>query len=109
MVPAEIILCTLGSLLGVYVLYGLLLFYFQDRLIFQRPKPNLLNYERFSNQAAHLITIDGKKLQGWRIEGNSNMSVQLIYFGGNAQDVLDIIHFLKNIEVSASYTFNYRG
>lgn len=102
----------LGFVIGAYLIYITFLFRSQDKLIFQKTKPNLLSYKNIASQTYQLTTRDGTRLQGWETESRAHCTGTnkvLIYFGGNAQDVSSILPILKQLEVNHTYSFNYRG
>lgn len=109
---STIFLSILGFVIGAYVIYLLLLFFFQEQLIFQKVKPNLLSYKKLSPLEIHLITNDGITLHGWSTSNHNASELHdstLIYFGGNAQDVSTMLPILEELQVKHAYTFNYRG
>lgn len=109
---STICLSIIGFAIGAYFIYSLLLFLFQEKLIFQKIKPNLLSYKKLKPFTISLVTNDQITLYGWFITNNSLSEVNdttLIYFGGNAQDVSTMLPILEQIQVNRAYTFNYRG
>lgn len=52
---------------------------------------------------------DGTNIQGWCVKGESDRYSQLIYFGGNAQDVSSMASYLRRFDIANVYIFNYRG
>ena len=103
---------TLGSILGAYALYTLLLFISQDIFIFPKPKPNYLTYKRLASSELHFTTQDGISLQGWKTSGFLPLTEAnkiIIYFGGNGQDTSSMMSIFQEFDVSTIFTFNYRG
>lgn len=100
-------------ILTFVVIYLCLLSYFyfiQDRLVFPGAylKPNYLLYKSINALA---VTIPSKpSLQGWCIQGSDARSNNIaVYFGGNGEDVANILDLINKIKVSKIYSFNYRG
>src|SRR5260370_41387219 len=73
--------------LGVAIGVPLLMWFFQERMLFfprpldSRPTPRP-NVEEVNIDAA-----DGVKLRGWLVKGDGAPAPLVIYFGGNAEEV----------------------
>ncbi len=95
-------------LISVYLLFCILIYIFQDKLIFFPVKLNessfyLKEYRKFE------ITINHKNvnLHGWLLNpDNSNL---IIYYGGNAEEVSYNIREFKELENYSILLLNYRG
>lgn len=79
------------------------------KLIFYPAPPSHLAYARLQSRALS-FQVDNLSLQGWQLEnatvpGNS----ALLYFGGNAEDVVHSLDFLARLPVRHVFAFNYRG
>ncbi|MDX1695466.1 MAG: hypothetical protein R3208_17010, partial [Ketobacteraceae bacterium] len=99
----------LPNLFLTLVCCGLMLFSFQDSLIFY---PIDANNPRYGEFRAQEITIDshGHQLQGWHFRNQDPTSDSvLLYFGGNAEDVTFNFDELDKFGASEFYFFNYRG
>lgn len=92
-----------------YLIFCALAFLWQTRLIFPRAKGADSVYAQY---AAHQINLQQEEvlLSGWRLENPAaeNEAV-LLYFGGNAEDVIDLLPTLQRIGPRYIYTYNYRG
>ncbi len=107
-----IIFSVIGFVSGTYLIFLVLLFVFQEKLIFQRVKPDFLVYKRLALRAITIKAKDGIFLQGWHSKGqtlNKKSKKCLIYFGGNAQDTSTMLPVLEGFNVDELFTFNYRG
>src|SRR5260370_40313023 len=73
--------------LGVAIGVPLLMWFFQERMLFfprpldSRPTPRP-NVEEVS-----IVAADGVKLRGWLVTGDGAPAPLVIYFGGNAEEV----------------------
>jgi hypothetical protein len=95
----------LGVVLGV----PLLMWLFQERLIFfqrpleSRPAPRS-NLEEVTIPAA-----DGSKLRGWMVNGAGAPAPLVIYFGGNAEEVSWLVEAAERFAGWSLLLVNYRG
>jgi uncharacterized protein len=92
----------------LYLLACLLLFWRQDTLIFYRVQNDA--GLRSQHQRSH-ITIDshGHALDGWWLRDADNTRPLILYFGGNADDVLYSADVLYASNLGSVLAFNYRG
>lgn len=109
----RVVLTTLITLLvvagGGYVLICALLYFGQERSIFF-PRPN--DAQLRQQYAAHRIEIKtaDATLEGWWIENaRATTPAVILYFGGNAEDVLYTASTASNIDARAVVVVNYRG
>jgi uncharacterized protein len=109
----RVVLTTLITLLivagGGFVLICALLYFGQERSIFF-PRPNDAQLrQRHAAQRIEIKTRD-TTLEGWWIE-NSQGTTQavILYFGGNAEDVLYTASAASNINARAIVVVNYPG
>jgi pimeloyl-ACP methyl ester carboxylesterase len=94
---------------GGYVLICALLYFGQEKSIFfpQPSDPQLR--QRYSAQRIEIAT-KGAQLEGWWIENaRSTTSAVILYFGGNAEDVLYTASTASEIDARAVVVVNYRG
>jgi hypothetical protein len=105
MVPVFIGLCVLL----------VLLYFFQDKLIFfpqklSREETESLN-RRFPHvEAISLKTSDDIHIKGWFVKNSAPPSAPLIiYFGGNAEEVSYLIYYADKIKGWSLALINYRG
>ena len=111
----DALLPVLGLLVLGATLLGLLLFLFQDRLIFF-PQPldaraaHALQRTVARSEPFTLDTDDGVRLQGWFIRGEGHPPWPLvIYFGGNAEEVSWLLPEWPRVSDWALLLVNYRG
>lgn len=94
---------------GGFVLICALLYFWQDRSIFF-PRPNDAQLrQRYAAQRIEIETSDAK-LEGWWIENaQATTPAVILYFGGNAEDVLYTASEASNLDARAVVVVNYRG
>jgi pimeloyl-ACP methyl ester carboxylesterase len=105
----EIVFTFIKIVVLVAVTGSLLLYFFQERLIFFTQKVWLPERSRF---AKYEITIDhrGTCLRGWFIKKSvSKSSPLIIYYGGNAEEVSVNLTALHRFKAGAFLYMNYRG
>jgi len=93
----------------VAVLGTLLLYLFQEKMIFIRQKVWLQDRDRF---AGNEITIDhqGIRLKGWFIKSDvTNKDPLVVYYGGNAEEVSANLTMLDRFKTKSFLFMNYRG
>ncbi len=100
----KITLTTLLISIAAYVGLGIVLYTLQRAMLYYPTLP------RQSNEAEEIwLTNDGLRLKIWHITGNKKGKA-LIYFGGNAEDVVLNIQVFKRIFPDYSiFLHNYRG
>lgn len=109
----RVVLTTLVTLLivagGGFVLICALLYFGQERSIFF-PRPNDPQLrERYAAQRIEIKTADGT-LEGWWIENAlATTPAVILYFGGNAEDVLYTASEASSIDARAVVVVNYPG
>ena len=109
----RVVLSTLITLLvvagGGFVLICALLYFGQERSIFF-PRPNDPQlHERYGAQRVEIKAGD-QALEGWWIENSAATTPAVIlYFGGNAEDVLYTASEASNINARALLVVNYPG
>jgi fermentation-respiration switch protein FrsA (DUF1100 family) len=94
---------------GGFVLICALLFFSQESSIFY-PRPNDAQLrQQYSAQRIEIETADAK-LEGWWIENaQATTPAVILYFGGNAEDVLYTASTARQIDARALVVVNYRG
>jgi len=95
-------------LFGVYLLSCFALYYFQDRLIFFPPEPQEDVYQSVSHNEIR-FSDSNEKLHGWDIKVNEAQSKTIIYFGGNAQDVVYLNFEANEFNVKQLIAINHPG
>lgn len=109
------ILKILSAVLICLILILLLLYLFQEKLIFypQKISKKTLNYIRSSHKNIEDITLqmkDGTRLSGWFVKNIQNgKSKMVIYFGGNAEEVSWMIDEADRFKGWSEALINYRG
>jgi uncharacterized protein len=104
---AFVTLLILGG--GGFALLCVLLYFGQDSSIFF-PRPNDPQLrQRYSAERFEIPTA-GARLEGWWIENpHATTAAVVLYFGGNAEDVLYTASAASNIDARAVVVVNYRG
>jgi uncharacterized protein len=104
-----VLLTALLLVVGGYTLICVLLYFGQESSIFF-PQPNDPQLrQRFSAERFE-ITTSGATLEGWWIENpQATTTAVVLYFGGNAEDVLHTASEASNIDARAVVVANYRG
>ena len=94
---------------GGFLLICVLLYFGQERSIFfPRPNDPLLR-QQYSAQRIEIAST-GAQLEGWWIENpQATTPAVVLYFGGNAQDVLYTASAASDIDARAVVVVNYRG
>ena len=107
----------LGAALGAVGVYAgmlSLLYFQQDKLIFQGEKENPLStlfMERFGKNA-HPYVLEEQgypTLRGWHIRPDNAKDVILVYFGGNAEHIDSVIFLSSNLPEYEFLSLHYRG
>jgi len=99
---------------GAFVVVCVALYVMQDSLIFypQPDRPQAAKAIEAQHKGARttLAAADGTTLDGWLIKERSHTTKPLlIYFSGNAENVVDFAHNKRHLLGISLATFNYRG
>ena len=91
----------------IYLIVLVLIYFFQDRLIFFAQPISNPFVSRFSGNE---VTFDrnGIHLHGWLIK-NDNLAPLIIYYGGNAEEVSGNLLDLERFPSASFLLMNYRG
>lgn len=98
----------------VYILAGILMFFFQERLIFH-PQPiskaAIRHIERNhpEAQAISIVMKDCTEVKGWLVRGSANAGSLCIYFGGNGDEASNMIDQAGRYPDWSFALVNYRG
>lgn len=93
---------------GIYIIICGLLYIFQDRLIFFPPKPVDDVYGAVKvNEIS--FTSKQREVYGWKIKLDPDASNTIIYFGGNAEDVVYFNFESEKFKAQQAITFNHPG
>jgi len=95
-------------LIVLYLLSSIALYFYQEKLIFFPPSPINDVYQSVSKNEIELL-INHQKIRGWKIKGDSNQHKIILYFGGNAEDVVYFNFEAEKINAREYITFNYAG
>jgi len=96
-------------LVGVAIGVPLLMWFFQERLIFF---PRLLESPPATSPNVEQITVvaaDGTNLRGWLVRGTALPAPLVIYFGGNAEEVSWLTQVADKFAGWSLLLVNYRG
>jgi uncharacterized protein len=95
--------------LGAFILFCAYLYVRQDRLIFY-PRPNDPTLREHWRTKRIQITSGEHVLEGWWADGGAPSSeTVVVYFGGNAEDVLGTARIAQRIACKRLLVVNYRG
>ena len=103
-----------GILLLTYSLMLLGLYFGQEKLIFfpqSISKQRIKQIKKYQNgEEINLTTPDGVKLHGWLLdESEQEKSPLIIYFGGNGEEVSEILNHKDKFAGWSVLLINYRG
>jgi len=95
--------------LGVAIGVPLLMWFFQERMLFfpraldSRPalRPNV--------EEVNIVAADGMKLRGWLVKGDGAPAPLVIYFGGNAEEVSWLAEVADHFVGWSLLLVNFRG
>ncbi|MFO7736277.1 MAG: alpha/beta hydrolase [bacterium] len=101
----------------VYLLTGLLLYIFQEKLLFYPAGTDNPALSEIQNRYQHVKELqitsnDGKNLHGWVVDNsveNEAPAGIIFYFGGNAEEVSHWIDKVQELENWVVVLTNYRG
>ena len=95
-------------IVAVFLLLCLFLYIQQDKLIFI-PRP--IDRDVYNSFKENEIEIgsSGQKLHGWRIPLKNQHNKVIIYFGGNAEDVVFMNYEAQRFNAQELYAVNYPG
>ena len=100
---------TLKIVVPVVVIGVLLMYFFQDALIFF-PQP--IPPQNRAAYAEYALTLEneGRRLEGWYVPGSVRRDRPLlVYYGGNAEEVSSNLPELARLKAGAYLFMNYRG
>lgn len=94
---------------AIYLLLCLYLFFMQDSMIFFNAKADKTSYQRWKNQEYTVQSADNT-LHGWSFENpHIHNNSALIYFGGNAEDVIYNLDDASRYHIHKLFFTNYAG
>ncbi len=98
---------------SIYALLCGLLYLFQDKLIFFPPRPVADVYHKLKQNEVSFISkseiLQGVRISGWKTDINPDASKTVIYFGGNAEDVVYFNYEAENLKIRQVFSFNHPG
>lgn len=92
----------------IYLFSCTALYVLQDKLIFFPPLPIEDVYKTVSKNEIE-FTINNEILHGWKVDLSPVGNKTILYFGGNAEDVVYLNHEAKEFNVRQSISFNHPG
>lgn len=102
---------TISTLKLFIILYAGILFFlyiFQDYLLFfPQPTPTA-NRDKLQKYQI-TVSIDDLKVRGWFVNKEAPQGPLIIYYGGNAEEVSDIIFDIDRLKNASILAINYRG
>lgn len=104
----KILIYILIIVFSIYFLMCVMLYVFQDKLIFFPPVPEADLYNSFKQNEISLVS-QGKTIAGWKINRESDASKTIIYFGGNAEEVAYLNYEANALKVRQVIAFNHPG
>ncbi len=93
------------------VFYGLsciALYFLQDKLIFSPPAPIKNIYQSVSHNEI-MFSVNNEQRHGWKTSVDSTKNKTIIYFGGNAEDVVYLNFEAKEFNIHQSISINHPG
>ena len=94
---------------AIYFLLCLYLYFMQDSMIFFTARANENLYQQWKSQE-FTVQSTGHKLHGWLYENpHIDKNSALIYFGGNAEDVIYNMDDASRYKVNKLFFTNYAG
>ena len=106
---STLLLTALMLLLGGYTLICVLLYFGQESSIFFPRQNDQQLRQRFAAERFEIAT-SGAKLEGWWTENpRATTPAVVLYFGGNAEDVLYTASAASNLDARSVVVVNYRG
>ena len=113
MIVSSIVLRLSFYILGVcfftYAIAISYLYFQQDRIIFHGTGNGHTFIFPDNSRSITLNDKLGVPLLGWHIKTTNKQPCNIIYFGGNAEDVRGTLIDLKKLNCSDIFTFNYQG
>lgn len=98
-----------GLILGAFIVLCLFLYLRQDRLLFY-PQPNSPELRQAWRSQRVEITSGEHVLEGWWANGaRPDSNIVVLYFGGNAEDVLGMARAAGLLPCKRLLVVNYRG
>jgi pimeloyl-ACP methyl ester carboxylesterase len=95
--------------IGALILFGAYLYVQQDRMLFY-PRPNDATLREHWRTKRIEIASGDVVLEGWWAEGGAPSSeTVIVYFGGNAEDVLGTARIAQRFACKRMLVVNYRG
>ncbi len=95
-------------IITIYLLICFVLYFLQEKLIFFPPVAQESTYQKYKNNEIFYLKNKQKTL-GWKINNSEGFDKTILYFGGNAEDVIYFNEEAKQYRVKQLITFNYPG
>ncbi len=102
---------------GIYLLICGLLYLYQDKFIFFPPAPEAETYSLVKqNEITFTAPVssqgeksESRKIHGWKISIRPDAGRTILYFGGNAEDVVYFNQEALNLQARQAIAFNHPG
>lgn len=105
-----IVFNVIRTILIIYVLLVLLLYYKQDELLFQGPlSSDVIQTNKIDNAFRYIIQVEDAILNGWHVIPESESKGIVIYFGGNAENIDSVIDMSKHLKDVDIVSMHYRS
>ena len=93
---------------GLYLLLNLALYFYQERLLFYPPTPVRDIYQQLQEHEIQYKS-QGKTRYGWKKSIRPEASKTLLYFGGNAEDVVYFVSEAEALNIRQIIAVNHPG
>ena len=104
----QLLLSLAGVLLSIYGLLCAYLYLNQSQLIFFPVQAGDDTYKQWQD-IEYRLPVDDEALQGWQLTRSSPNDSIILYFGGNAEDVVFNLYDASRFDARQLFFTNYRG
>ncbi len=95
-------------IVGVFIFLSGYLYLQQERMIFLIPPIDRSAYSEFSENQIDIQQAK-QRLSGWKVMRDQNAQKTMLYFGGNAEDVVYMNYEARRFRIKQLFAFNYPG
>lgn len=95
-------------ILGVFIFFSVYLYLQQERMIFLVPPIDRTAYSEFRENQIEIQQAE-QRLSGWKVMREQNAEKTVLYFGGNAEDVVYMNYEARHFRIKQLFAFNYPG
>lgn len=103
-----VLISATSAALLIYLLICTYIFFNQEKMIFFPPPPNPQAYAPWQAQQ-QTLAINRHQLHGWHVQQPAAGDTVILYFGGNAEDVVYNLYTAQQLHARQLFMFNYRG